>query len=227
MRLSATIIAFTFAASLGSAATATVVVPIKGLFNTGVDGSNVTLGNNAIDSHYKLTAAPTGITLGNAYTGVRNASFPIGPWLANTTVSRWLTPTVSHINIAPGDYTYSLQFTLTPKLIPTTGKFTGRFLTDNSMVSIFLNSTQITAPVGSFTTWSNFSSAGGFVAGLNTITFKTRNGTGATGNPTGVRVEFVTNSIEALPEPGVWVMLITGFGLTGAILRRRRALATA
>ncbi len=30
-----------------------------------------------------------------------------------------------------------------------------------------------------------------------------------------------------LPEPGSWALLITGFGLTGAVMRRRRSLATA
>jgi hypothetical protein len=32
---------------------------------------------------------------------------------------------------------------------------------------------------------------------------------------------------EALPEPGSWVLMITGFGLTGAMMRRRRQPATA
>ena len=33
--------------------------------------------------------------------------------------------------------------------------------------------------------------------------------------------------VPGIPEPGNWVMMIIGFGLTGAVLRRRRRLASA
>jgi hypothetical protein len=32
---------------------------------------------------------------------------------------------------------------------------------------------------------------------------------------------------EVIPEPGSWAMLIAGFGLTGAAMRRRRAITQA
>jgi hypothetical protein len=59
------------------------------------------------------------------------------------------------------------------------------------------------------------------------LSFRVNNAAGATGNPTGLRVEFLTNSVEVLPEPGSWALLVTGFGLVGAGLRRRRATAIA
>ena len=31
--------------------------------------------------------------------------------------------------------------------------------------------------------------------------------------------------ISSVPEPGTWALLITGFGLTGAAMRRRRSAA--
>jgi hypothetical protein len=37
----------------------------------------------------------------------------------------------------------------------------------------------------------------------------------------------ITPATGAIPEPQSWAMLIAGFGLTGAMLRRRRTLATA
>jgi hypothetical protein len=37
----------------------------------------------------------------------------------------------------------------------------------------------------------------------------------------------LSNIESAVPEPASWALLITGFGLTGAMLRRRRALAPA
>lgn len=222
MKRIATLAAVAFTLAGSTAANAVTVVPIPGLFNTGVNDSNVTLGNNVADPHWRLTAAPTGITLGNAFTGVANGSFPIGPWLVNNATSRWLTPTTSHTSVAAGAYTYQLSFTLTPRMIANTGQFTARLASDNSLDSIFLNSTAITAPASSFTAFSNFSSAGGFVTGLNTLSITVRNAVGAGQNPTGLRVEFLTNSIQVLPEPGTWALLVTGFGLVGAGLRRRR-----
>jgi hypothetical protein len=53
---------------------------------------------------------------------------------------------------------------------------------------------------------------------------------------TKVRLRSTSNAFEydtfavttgSVPEPASWAMLITGFGLTGAMLRRRRALAAA
>ena len=228
MRFAATVVTFAIGATIATVANATVIVSVPGLFNTGVNNSNVTLADNATDTHWKLTAAPVGVTLGNTYTGAKNGTFPLaGNWLTNNTTSRWITPTISHANAAPGDYTYELQFTLTPLMIASTGQFTGRYAVDNSMVSVMLNSTALTAPAGSLSGFTNFSATSGFVAGLNKLTFKTRNGTGATGNPTGFRMEFLTNSIEVLPEPGSWALMIAGFGLVGAAQRRKRAFTPA
>ena len=232
MRLSATIptlaLTVAFSAGLTTAASAMTTVSIPGLFNTGVNGSNVTLGNNAVDSHWRLTAAPIGVTLGNTYTGASNGSFPLnGAWAANNATSRWITPTVSHIQATPGLYTYEMQFTLTPKMITNTGQLTGRFMNDNALTSIFLNTTQLTAPAGNFKTFSNFSAASGFIAGLNKLSFTVRNDAGTSGNPTGLRVEFLSNSIGVVPEPGTWAMLIVGFGLIGVSMRRRQKFVAA
>lgn len=48
---------------------------------------------------------------------------------------------------------------------------------------------------------------------IDNVTFNLADGPGGPGGENGV------------PEPAAWVMLITGFGLTGALLRRRRAAA--
>ncbi|WP_017666915.1 PEPxxWA-CTERM sorting domain-containing protein [Sandarakinorhabdus sp. AAP62] len=40
-------------------------------------------------------------------------------------------------------------------------------------------------------------------------------------------LQFFVEEITGVPEPSSWAMLIIGFGLTGATLRRRRALAAA
>jgi hypothetical protein len=43
-------------------------------------------------------------------------------------------------------------------------------------------------------------------------------------DPTGFDRGFATY-VDAVPEPGSWAMLIAGFGLTGAVMRRRRLAA--
>lgn len=44
--------------------------------------------------------------------------------------------------------------------------------------------------------------------------------------PVFIHEDFIRSAM-AVPEPGTWAMLITGFGLTGASMRRRRRLAAA
>jgi hypothetical protein len=42
------------------------------------------------------------------------------------------------------------------------------------------------------------------------------------------RSDFGSNGFAGrVPEPASWALLVAGFGLTGAAIRRRRALATA
>ena len=36
---------------------------------------------------------------------------------------------------------------------------------------------------------------------------------------------FLTQTTASVPEPASWALLIVGFGLTGAVLRRRRVVA--
>lgn len=60
------------------------------------------------------------------------------------------------------------------------------------------------------------------------------NGNDGKGNLTGTSTASIVGSFtieylydDPIPEPASWMMLITGFGLTGGALRRRRAAATA
>lgn len=189
-------------------------VTIAGLVNTGAG----VIGNVA-DANWTLNG-------GAAFTGGTNGTFPLnGIWLADNSVSRWLTPSanaaVSYDPSSDGLYRYQLQFSLAG-FNAATASFTGRFAADNSVDSILLNGTNIGSG-GGFSSWTSFTSTGAsFLAGLNTLDVVVRNFRQNGGNPSGLRVEFTNSDVSAVPEPASWAMLIAGFGLVGAASRRRR-----
>ena len=208
------------ATAFGAVAPATAAVTIATLYNTGVDSTGAALGDNAVDSHWVLGTA------GATYTGAVNGQFPIPPWLANTSTSRWISPAPNAGNYdfdhnADGIYTYTETFSLAGYKA-STASFTGRFASDNSVDSITLNGTTLAGSGGSFTSYQTFNSAGGtFNAGVNTLTFTVRNDANGSGsNPTGLRVE-VAGIAGAVPEPASWALLVVGFGLVGVTARRR------
>jgi hypothetical protein len=206
-----TMIAMTMAALLsGMSAQA---ASIAGLVNTGAGAVG-----NVADANWTLNG-------GAAFTGGTNGNFPIGPWLADDTTSRWLTPTAnaaaSFDPTVDGLYTYTLKFSLAG-FNPASAMFFGRFAADNTVDSIKLNGTTIGSG-GNFSSWSNFASGGAsFVAGVNAVDFVVRNFAQNGGNPTGLRVEFIESSVAAVPEPAAWAMLIVGFGIVGVTARGRR-----
>ena len=184
--------------------------PIVDLYNTGLGTAGTA------DPNWTLTG-------GTAFRGN-----PINRnWLANNATSRWLTPAAngnqSFDPTSNGNYAYNLVFSLAG-FRPGTASFAGRFAVDNRVSSITLNGITINGSGGTFNTWTNFSSlANAFVAGNNTLTFNVVNAARRTGNPTGLRVEFLSSDVSAVPEAATWAMMIGGFGLLGLALRRRTA----
>ena len=207
-------------ASLLVAAPAAAAVTIPGLFNSGrsADGAAVSAGV-VQEAHWRLNGTMV------PWNSVVNGSFPQGPWLADNDVSRWMTPTSnagqSFDANADGFYTYSLNFSLAGYQ-PGTAMFTGRFLADNQVSSILLNGNPVSfGGPGSFTGWTSFAAMMGFQRD-NLLQITTRNLRQNGGNPTGLRVAFLSSSVNVVPEPASWALLIAGFGLTGAVMRRRR-----
>jgi hypothetical protein len=202
-----------FAASVAALALAAApagAAVITSLVNTGADADS-----NGIDDNWTLNG-------GSAFIGQ-----PINPaWEANNGTSSWLTPTANgNADLdpsAPGFYTYSLTFSLAG-FDAASASFSGRFAVDNTVDEIRLNGNLIGSGGAccSFGAGGVFSALDGFVAGDNTLSFTVRNFAQTSGNPSGLRVEFLQSNANAVPEPATWALMIGGFGLIGAAARRR------
>jgi hypothetical protein len=183
---------------------------ITGLVNTGTGASGTA------DTNYVLNGNTTGYV-------TQNNVWPIGPWLANSATSKWITPTQNQAQsfdaTANGTYIWTLSFDLSG-YNPATASFSGRFAADNS-ATVSLNGTQIGTSAG-FGSFSSFAASSGFVSGLNTLSFVVTNLKQNGGNPTGLRAEFLASSVTAVPEPETYAMLLAGLALMGAVARRRK-----
>ncbi|MYM22270.1 PEP-CTERM sorting domain-containing protein [Duganella sp. FT135W] len=195
-----------------TAITSAHAATITGLKNTGlgVSGAN--------DTNYSLSSAVSSTPV-----ITYDAQWPIGPWMSNDTTSKWITPTASQGESfdpwSNGTYTYSLSFDLTG-FNAASAAFSGRLAADNSVV-VKLNNNVIGSASG-FTNWTSFGASSGFVAGVNTLDFVVTNWAQNGGNPTGLRVEFGSSSIAAVPEPETYAMLLGGLAMVGAFARRRK-----
>jgi hypothetical protein len=180
--------------------------PVPGLFNTGVDNLGRALADNAQDPHYM--AAINGIIV-PAYAATSAQGFPIPPWIADSSVSAWISPTTN--TIAVGGVRFSFSYTTTFDLSgydPATAVIVGQWATDNEGIDILING-QSTGQrnTAQFTSYTPFRISSGFIRGGNTLTFIVNNADGPGNNPTGLRVEmdgtaaFLSSPIIA---PPVW-----------------------
>ena len=213
-------------ASLGSAAQAAT---ITGLFNTGVDGSGSPLGEGAVDQ----PLAPV---------GQRYAGWEPTPTLAGATSGVVYDNPLYHLpsdarfisQLAGGDYTtnpntYFTTFNVTGD--PLTAHLSGIFEADN-FATIYLNGHQLAQDVQdtvyeNFEIFSTFSAtADDFIEGINTLSIVLTD----TGKPGAVLIgglSTVVTQTGVVPEPAAWTLMIGGFGMAGAMLRRRRQSAAA
>lgn len=195
-----------------TAVTSAHAATITGLKNTGLGDSGT------IDSNYTLSSA-----VSTTPVITFDSQWPIGPWIANDSTSKWITPTAGQADsfdpVVSGTYTYTLTFNLAG-YNAATAMFSGRLAADNS-VQVKLNNSLIGSATG-FTDWTSFGASSGFVSGVNKLDFVVSNWAQSSGNPTGLRVEFGLSSVAAVPEPETYAMLLGGLVMVGAVARRRK-----
>jgi hypothetical protein len=173
---------------------------IHGLFNTGVDDSDVALADGEIDPHYKLTVNPH---VDSQDAIVEDSTvFPIsdGTWLVDTAISKWIGPELNTATGAVGLYTYQLTVNLTGR-DPKSVLIRGHWATDNAGREIRVNGVSIGTPespgFSDYTPFAIYGTNTTFTAGTNTIDFIVENVDAA--GYTGLRVEF----LESNSLPGV------------------------
>jgi hypothetical protein len=213
-------------AGLVAATTSVHAVTIPGLNNTGTSTSF------SVDPNYRFSVTSgtaTGTACGAFLCGVTTAdgAFPLTVWASNITsaASKWITPSANAAQnydpVSNGIYVFTETFDLTGYL-PGTASFSGRFMADNS-ATIQLNGGPVLATSNSFTSWTTFSAASGFIAGINTVTFTLTNQATPAGNPTGLRVEFTASDVTAVPEPSALLLSLAGLAMVGGLAKRRLA----
>ncbi len=205
-------------------------VSISGLYTTGVDNSNVLLGNNQADAHYVVTAKPAAAPVNNL--GTSRTVTTLHPlWTPNTTAARWITTpgTASsgagsggnNANRLAGDFDYTLTFTMPAGAILSTVSISGIGAADNT-AQILVNGVVVAGQsLATYTGTNSFtlnSSNATFVAGTNTITFRVNNVI----NNTGMIITSLSGTVT-VPEVGAVLPVVGAVGLYGLMLWRRRS----
>lgn len=213
------------------------------VYNTGMsstfDAPAAKLAEGSVDPHYTLSSTdqPLPPAFPNLFV-TKTDGFPIPPWAANGPNSQWIQPVYGTGDNAPpailpnGHYLITTTFDLTG-YIPSTASLSFKLASDNA-VSVKLNGNATGITQSGFTSLSSpytLNNPSWFTSGINTLTFDVTNLAQATGNPTGLRVEFTAAdaaaaAVPAVPEPAsllVW-SLLAGSSV-GLIIARRRVQA--
>jgi hypothetical protein len=185
----------------------TVIEPLLGVFNTGVDATGAALPTGEPDPHYLLLSGPDSAFPGPALFATAG---PIPPWLENDEDSAWIAPRPDgSANLAPGSYRYRLIFRIDNPDEVETAAITANVGTDDGNGGIFLNGVAVSfggSGFGAFTPL-DIPAGSGFVEGLNTLDFVVNNG-GADINPSGLRVDdSVLSGVTVIQQPTLSVTL--------------------
>lgn len=211
-------------ALLGLSASANAMV-VTGVYNTGFDTNGVALaaGNGQVDAHYTVVSSDApGVVVGSsALTYYDPAYLQDGP------MSRIVNALGNGNGTAGTTTTFATTFNLAG-FDAMNATISGQVLFDN-FGEIFLNGNQVGSTATGFDSLTPFGTSNNFfAAGLNTLSFVLHN----QGGPEAFQVSGLTVTAAplaaAVPEPASWALMLVGFGMTGAAVRRRsRAMTVA
>jgi hypothetical protein len=190
-----------------------------------LDSSGTALvgGSGQTDAHYTLTA-----TTGSAAVGTQAVTYYNPAYIADSASSRWVSYTADRSAMFYyADFTFTTTFSLAG-FDKATAKLSGFVGADNE-ATVFLNGVNIGGVYGyrlgtfqELTAFSTLDSAA-FNSGLNKLDVVLRN----IDRDAAVRVDGLSVTADAItasvPEPATWGMMLLGFGLVGAGMRRRKS----
>jgi hypothetical protein len=188
--------------------------------STGVDGSGALIANGLADSRFEVTSPAGDATCA---TVVPDDVYPIGPWAASTSNSKWIGLRKRSSNGAAGRYRFLARLDLPGGADTSAMGIVGNWTSDDATVDVLVNgvSTGISGS-GDFTVLSPFPPLAGlglFRPGRNTVEFLVDNGFSGSENPIGLRVEAVVTTVaqadlvvsQLLADPGT---VLAGGNLT-------------
>ena len=192
-------------------------VTVLGIHDTGVDASGAALsgGNGTVDPNYVILGGdvPAGLIGQQAKTYNE-----FGYFQPDTATARAINWSGDDTAEEGGTVVFRTTFDLTG-YVPATAVLSGTVQADDS-ATIELNGHLLTTPAIGYYDPTAFTDSSFFVAGINDLDFLVQNNTGHTA----LRVANLSLSadavVDAVPEPGSWVLLAAGFGLVGASRRR-------
>jgi hypothetical protein len=211
-------------ALLGLSASANAVI-ISGVYNTGLgaNGSALAAGDGQTDAHYIVVSSDApGVIVGSSALTYYN-----GAYLQDGPLSRIVNALGDGTGTAGTTTTFATTFSLAG-FDSMNATLSGQALFDN-FGEVFLNGNQVGGTITGFGSLSSFgTNSNFFVAGLNTLSFVLHN----EGGPEAFQVAGLTVTAAplagAVPEPASWALMLVGFGMTGAAVRRRsRAMTVA
>ena len=193
-------------AVLGAASAAQALTPAYEYANAGTlnDSRPFTLG-----FEFSLSGSTTVEALGY-WEGMVDPSESVGLWDSGGTLLASATVTTGSAHIGHFLWTSISSLSLGAGTYVIGGTYNGGLFASNA-------SGVVTMPGYTWITDEQL-----FGTGLNFPTVTTSGAYGVNGIP---EVNFSTSGIGSVPEPATWALMLGGFGLAGAALRRRKAIA--
>jgi len=212
MKLRNLLLGAAFAVATASSAQAAVTLTFEGV------GDYNPVGNFYAAQGYVFSADT--LALVDADNG-GNGNFANEP--SSNTIMFFLNSNNAILNVAAG-FDTGFSFFYTSSTAATVNVWSGLNATGTLLGSINLSAQYANNcsgdPTGGFCNWTNAGVA--FAGTAMSIDF------GGTANQTGYDNITFGSAVAGgggVPEPSVWALMISGFGMAGAMLRRRRALA--